>query len=596
MRVGEHRDDLSLRVRILLGVALGALGLLAVAFWVVQGVHGASYREQAENNRLRDVPIRAPRGLIYDRRERLLVENVPSYNLLLDRSRARDLSAAVRFAAEVLDRPPADIERLLERYRSTPSFTPVLLAEGLSLAQVSRFGVASLDLPAFEIEIGHQRLYRQADHLAHVIGYLGEVSAEDLATAKYRSGELVGKKGLEQRYDDTLRGTDGRRVVVVDSRGRALQEHEKQAALPGKTLRLTIDLALQQAAERALGDNVGAVVALDPQNGEILALVSTPAYDPNAFTRRLSPETWSGLLADSRHPLQNRTLQNTYSPGSVFKTIVAMAALTERVATPQTRVTCVGQTTVFGHPFRCWKKGGHGSVDLHAALRESCDIWFYHAGAKLGIDAIARYARLFGLGSPSGIDLLGEKLGLVPDEAWSQRVRKHPWYPGETVSVSIGQGPLLVTPVQMAVWVAAIANGGFKVTPHLVVDGAVAPPQRLPVDAAALEVVRQGLWAVVNEQGTGQVVRLPGIEVAGKTATVQVVSQKTRTDSATLPYELRDHAWFASFAPAAPGEKPRIAIVVFVEHGGGGSRAAAPVAKAMYETYFRDRLDRQRVL
>jgi penicillin-binding protein 2 len=472
----------------------------------------------------------------------------------------------------------------------------VLLAEGLSLAQVSRFGVAALDFPAFEVEIGHQRLYRQADHLAHVIGYLGEVSSEDLATAKYRSGELVGKKGIEQRYDETLRGTDGRRVVVVDSRGRPLQEHEKQIARPGKTLRLTIDLALQQSAERALGDNVGAVVALDPQTGEILALVSTPAYDPNAFTRRLSPEIWSGLLADSRHPLQNRTIQNTYSPGSVFKTIVAMAALTEGVVTPSTRVFCSGQTTVFGHPFRCHRRGGHGSVDVHDALRESCDIWFYHVGSKLGISTIARYARLFGLGSPSGIDLVGEKAGLVPDEAWSERVRRQPWYPGETVSVSIGQGPLLVTPLQMAVWVAAIANGGFKVTPHLVADAAATPPQKLPVNAEALEVVRRGLWAVVNEQGTGATVKLAGVEVAGKTSTVQVVSQKTWTDNASLPYELRDHAWFASFAPAGVGEKPRIAIVVFVEHGGRGSQAATPVAKAMYETYFRDQLARQRSL
>jgi penicillin-binding protein 2 len=596
MRVGEHRDDLSLRVRVLSGAALLALGALAVAFWVVQGVHGASYREQAENNRLRDVPIRAPRGLIYDRRDRLLVENVPSYNLLLDRSRVRDLPTALGFAASVLDKSSGDLARLLERYRATPAYTPVLLAEGLTLAQVSRFGVASLDFPAFEVEIGHQRLYRQADHLAHVIGYLGEVSAEELANSKYRSGEMVGKKGVEQRYDESLRGADGRRVVVVDSRGRPLQEHEKRPAQPGQTLRLTIDLALQQAAERALADNVGAAVAIDPQTGEILALVSTPAYDPNAFARRLSPEIWSGLLADTRHPLQNRTIQNTYSPGSVFKTIVAMAALTEGVATPSTRVFCSGQTTVFGHPFRCHKRGGHGSVDVHDALRESCDIWFYHVGSKLGVNTIARYARLFGLGSASGIDLAGEKAGLVPDEDWSLKVRKHPWYPGETVSVSIGQGPLLVTPLQMAVWVAAIANGGYRVTPHLVAGGSGSAPQKLPVDAEALAVVRRGLWAVVNEQGTGATVKLDGVEVAGKTSTVQVISQKTWTDNASLPYELRDHAWFASFAPAGLGEKPKIAIVVFVEHGGRGSQAATPVAKAMYETYFRDQLDRQRPL
>jgi len=496
-------------------------------------------------------------------------------------------------ATAALGRSRAELGAVLARYRATPAFAPVLLAENLTIGQVARFGVAALDFPGFEVEVGHQRLYRQADQLAHVLGYLGEVATSELESGKYRSGELVGKNGIEQAYDERLRGEDGRRVMVVDSRGRLTREEEKQPSRPGEVLRLTIDLALQQTAQRALGDNVGAAIAMDPRNGEILAMVSTPAYDPNLFARRLSADQWRSYLADTRHPLQNRAIQNTYSPGSLFKAVVALALLSERTVTPQDRVVCRGVSTHYGRPFRCWKRGGHGSVDLHAALRESCDTYFYTFGSQLGIDTIAKYARLLGLGRASGVDLSGEKSGLVPDSQWSLAVRKHRWWPGETVSVAIGQGPLLATPLQVAVAMAAIANGGFRVYPHLVKQEPPEAPQAVGVDPEALARVRRGLWAVVNESGTGASVRIDGLDIAGKTATVQVVSQKTRTENTTLPYEQRDHAWFASFAPAGAAE---IVVVVFVEHGGGGSRAAAPVAKKIYETYYHDRLVRQRAL
>jgi penicillin-binding protein 2 len=593
MKLGEHRDDLTARVRFLGGAVSVALAAIALGFWFVQGVRGAYYREMAENNRLREVPVRAPRGLIYDRGGHLLVENIPSYNLYLDRGRTRDLASALDVATAALGRPRAELGAVLDRYRAAPAFTPVLLAENLTLGEVARIGVAALDFPGFEVEVGHQRLYRQADQLAHVLGYLGEVANSELVGGKYRAGELVGKNGVEQAYDERLRGEDGRRVMVVDSRGRPIREEEEQPSRPGEALRLTIDLALQQAAQRALGDNVGAAVALDPRNGEILALVSTPAYDPNLFARRLSADQWRSYLADSRHPLQNRAIQNTYSPGSLFKAVVALALLSEHAVSPQKRVVCRGVSTHYGSPFRCWKPGGHGAVDLHAALRESCDTYFYTFGSQIGVDTIAKYARLLGLGRPTGVDLEGEKSGLVPDSQWSLAVRKHRWYLGETVSVAIGQGPLLASPLQVALAMAAIANGGFRVTPHLVRGTGAAPPQQLGLDAEALARVRHALWAVVNEGGTGAAVRIEGLDIAGKTATVQVVSQKTRTDNASLPYELRDHAWFASFAPAGA---PEIVVVAFVEHGGGGSRTAAPVAKKIYETYYHDRLVRQRAL
>ena len=594
MKVGEHREDLVQRVRFLRGALAVLLIGIAGCFWFAQLVRGDYYRELAENNRLRKLPVRAPRGLIYDRQGRALVENVPSYNLLLDRSRAADVAASLRYAATVLGRPAGALDDVLQRYRETPSFAPVLVAENLTLAQVARFGAESLEHPEFEVSVEHQRLYRHAGQTAPVLGYLGEVTAEELQRGggAYQSGELIGKKGIEQAYDQRLRGHQGERVVVVDSRGRLLEESMGQPAVPGEALHLTIDLDVQQRAERALGDEVGAVVALDPRNGEIVALASTPSFNPNLFARRLQAEDWQAIVTNPFHPLQNRAIQNTYSPGSIFKIVVALAGLGEGIVRPEDGVFCRGVGSFYNHTFRCHERGGHGWVNLRSGLRESCDIYFYTLGQKLGIDTLARWARLFGLGRETGIDVAGEKAGLVPDAEWSTRVRRHPWYLGETISVAIGQGPLLVTPVQIAVMMAAIANGGEIVTPHLVRGAAPAPPRRLPLNTEQLQAVREALWAVVNETGTGARARLEGLDVAGKTSTVQVIAQKTWTRSEDLPFEQRDHGWFASFAPY---QSPELVVVVFIEHGGHGSTAAAPVAREVYETYFRNHLGPDRL-
>jgi penicillin-binding protein 2 len=589
MKVGEHREDLVQRVRFLRGALAVLLVGVATSFWFVQLVRGDYYRGLAENNRLRKLPVRAPRGLIYDRQGRPLVENVPSYNLLLDRSRSRDVKASLVYAAGVLDRPAAALDDVLARYRETPSFAPVLVAENLTLAQVARFGVESLEYPEFEVAVEHQRLYRHADQTAPVLGYLGEVTLDELQRGQgaYQSGELIGKKGVEQAYDERLRGRQGERVVVVDSRGRLLEESLGTAAKPGESLTLTLDLDVQQTAERALGDEVGAVVALDPHSGEIVALASSPSFNPNLFARRLQPEDWQAILTNPFHPLQNRALQNTYSPGSIFKIVVALAGLGEGIVGPEDGVFCRGVASFYNHSFRCHERGGHGWVNLRSALRESCDIYFYTLGQKLGVDTIARYARLLGLGRETGIDLAGEKAGLVPDTEWSAKVRRHPWYGGETISVAIGQGPLLTTPLQIAVMMAAVANGGELVTPHLLRGASTPPPRRAPLTAAQLQPVREALWAVVNETGTGTRARMEGLDVAGKTSTVQVVAQKTWTRSEDLPFEQRDHGWFASFAPY---QSPQLVVVVFIEHGGHGSTAAAPVAREVYEAYFRDHL------
>jgi penicillin-binding protein 2 len=584
-RVGEHKEALVARVRVLSRAVGVALAAITCAFWFVQVLEGGYYRQLAENNRLRKISIEAPRGTIYDRHDRVLVENLPSYNLLLDRSNTLAVRASLVFASAVLERPLEDLERILARYAGVAAYQPVLLAEGLALNEVARFKVAALEHPEFEIAISHRRLYRLGSHAAHVLGYLGEVRAEEIAQplSAYRSGDLVGRRGVERAYDRRLRGEDGERVVVVDSRGQPMREFGREVGRPGAGLHLTLDAGLQQEAERLLEGQVGAVVALDPRNGEIRALVSAPAYDPNLFARRLAVEDWQRLVSDPFHPLQNRAIQSTYSPGSVFKIVIATAGLAEGLVDTSSGVFCNGGAEHYGRRFHCWKAGGHGWMQMETALKYSCDVYFYALGQKLGIERIAKYARKFDLGEPTGIDLEGEKTGLVPDPDWSLRVRKHPWYPGETISVAIGQGALLTTPLQVATMVAAVANGGRLVTPHLVADAPVPAPRPIDLPPGVLDPIRRGLWRVVNDQGTGASARVPGLEIAGKTGTVQVISQEAYQDTSSLPWERRNHAWFASYAPAAA---PELVIIVFVEHGGQGSRVAAPIAKLLYERFF----------
>ncbi len=585
MEVREHREDLVRRLPALRLSFLIVVVLVASCYWFVQVVHGTYYRERAENNRLRKAPIKAPRGLIYDREDRPLVENVPSYRLLINRSLSADVAGSVEFAAAILGRRSEDLERALAGPKGSSRFKPVLLAENLSLAEVARFSVEALEHPEFEIDVEHLRLYRHGPLTAHVLGYLGEASERELRQAEgsLAAGDLVGRRGVEQSHDAILRGRDGERVVVVDSRGRLREEHGNRLSSSGRDVRLTLDLDLQQEAARYFADRVGAAVVLNPNTGEILAFVSAPSYNPNAFARRLERGEWGEIVNAPHNPLQNRVIQSVYSPGSVFKIVVAIAGLEEGIVDQNDRLFCTGATRIYNRRFRCWNSRGHGSVNLHQAIQKSCDVYFYHLGQKLGIEKIAEYARRLGLESATGIDLAGEKRGLVPDLDWSLNTRRTPWYPGETISVAIGQGPLLVTPLQLASLMATVANGGYRVQPHLVRGDS--PPRHEPVatDLASLEVVRKALWAVVNDRGTGAVARLEGVDIAGKTGTVQVVEQKTWIDSGELPLEQRDHAWFGSYAPSDAAE---LVVVVFVEHGGKGSEQAAPLARILYEKYF----------
>lgn len=580
-RTGEHLDLVTRRLRAVAGLGTMAFLTVAAAYWNVQIAQGTRYRQQAENNRLRRASIQAPRGVISDRHGRLLVENVPSYNLLLDRSVSADVDASLSFAASILERDDAEVAALMERYRDTPAFKPILIGEDLTLSQVARFEVAELKHPEFQVEVRQRRLYRHGPQISHLLGYLGEVSKAEVQEG-LPSGGLAGREGIEQTYDRSVRGQDGEREMVVDSRGKLIEEFSRVAAVPGQSLELTIDLDLQKEASFLLEGKVGAIVALDPRDGAIRALASAPSYDPNLFTKRLAETEWRSIVDSPNHPLQNRAIQNAYAPGSVFKVVMGTAALSEGVVDPSRKVFCNGSVKIYDRRRRCWKAGGHGWVDLHNAIKQSCDVYFYVVGRDLGIDAIARYAHQFGFGRPTGIELPGERSGLVPDEAYRTN-RGTPWYAGETISVAIGQGPVLTTPLQVAEVMAVAANGGHRVIPYLVA-GRAAPPEPLPFDEAALGRVREALRAVVNdEKGSGARARVSGLTVAGKTGTAQVVEQKTWTRSASLPWEQRDHAWFASFAPF---EDPELVVVVFIEHGGLGSQAAAPLAKAMYEKYL----------
>lgn len=575
--------NMAVRLRWLCGVLGVALAVVIGAYWYHQVIRAEHYERLAENNRLRVLRLDAPRGLIYDRTGRILVENTPTFRLMIDRSASSDLGASLAFAAGILGREERELRAALERHRGVAREVPVLLAEDLELTQVARFEVSEPEHPEFEISTSRRRLYRHSFQTAHVVGYLGEPTpAEHDRDDSLAAGDLVGRSGVELLRDRRLRGNHGERIVVVDSRGRLMGEDVQRAdAEPGESVTLTIDLRLQQLAESLLADKAGAIVALDPRDGAVRAMVSSPSFDPNRFAGRLSQEDWDRIVDAPGKPLQNRAIQNTYPPGSVFKIVMAVAGLAEGLLDPEERVYCSGATRLYDRRWRCWQPRGHGFVDLRGALQHSCDTYFYRQGVKIGIEVIAAYARRLGLGGRTGVELPGESEGLVPDPEWSRDRRGYPWYPGETVSVAIGQGPLLTSPLQVAVMTAAVANGGFRVRPYLVAGGGE-PPEPLGLDAEVIAFVAEALANVVAN-GTGRSARTPVVAVAGKTGTAQVVAQETWIRSEDLPPDQADHAWFTSYAPV---DAPELVVVVFVENGGRGSEAAAPLARELIEDHF----------
>ncbi|HUP45227.1 MAG TPA: penicillin-binding protein 2 [Thermoanaerobaculia bacterium] len=622
MRV--YRDDqkfLQFRINALMWGIAAVFVFLAGSFWFVQGVHADKYRGLAEANSLRELKVPAKRGLIMDRNGKILADNQAAYALVLDRVVMRPIvkrdpqrrQKVVTFVSGVLGVPPQEIEARFERGKTIHVSRPLPLAEDLTMQQMAVIESQAILFPELNVTPVQRRNYANGTMAAHVMGFIGEVNDRDLAQFRdLQQGDLIGKRGVELMYDNYLRGKDGAEYWEYDSHGRRLKEYEPARKIPvaGDNVYLTIDFELQRRAEQYFLENemVGATVVLDPRNGEVLAMASSPAYDPNVYSKRFTPEVYKIILSNPFKLEVNRAIQGLYSPGSIFKNVMAMAGLSDGAINPSTTFTCGGSGTFFGRRFRCWKREGHGVVNLDRALKISCDIFFYNTGARLGVDKIKHYSEQLTFGKISKIDLDGEKAGLIPSTEWRAKnpVRGDPkWYPSETISVSIGQGPLLVTPLQTANMMAAIANGGKVFRPHVVrVIERIGPDgkaQRLRVadevldevalSPDALAAVRRGLWKVVNEPGgTGANARVEGLGISGKTGTVQVIRQIGWVKSASLPFKHKDHAWFVAYGPSNPGQTPSMVVVVFVEHGGGGGSDAAPLAKLLFESRFRDKV------
>ncbi|MGH9671727.1 MAG: penicillin-binding protein 2, partial [Bryobacteraceae bacterium] len=507
---------------------VAAFLLLIARFWQLQVLNPDVYAARAERNRIRALPILAPRGKILDRDGRVIVDNQASYTLFLSRENLRP--EHLDPICQGLDLDCADLRARLARFdKSRPRYEPIMLRQELTPSELAFVEAhrGQGTFPEMELIPYQRRLYPRGGVAAHVIGYIGEVSEEELNTAefaRYRPGDILGKAGIERQYNDVLMGIDGQRRVVVDNRGRHRQVIGMKEATPGKTIRLSIDLDLQVVAELAMENRRGAVVALDPRNGEALAMVSRPNFDPNKFAGRIRRSDWNELARNPQNPLLNRVIQAQLAPGSTFKPIVALAGLESGAIDDHFGVSCPGGAVFYGRYFRCHEKH-YGGVTLHRGLVRSCDVYFYNVGNRVGIDRIAEYAEMTGLGRRTGIDLPHEAEGLVPSTRWKIRHYRQKWYAGETISVAIGQGALTVTPLQLAHAIGGLSVGGVWQRPHLLRDGAPRDPGRKgELNMENVAKVIYGLFGVVNEGGTGVRARIPGVEVCGKTGTAQLVS------------------------------------------------------------------------
>ena len=589
MRRRDEFELLNSRIAIILGGVLLVFGVLVVGFWRTQIGNASYYRQLAEENRIRDIPLTAERGRIYDREYRVLADNVPAWSLsLIPENSLRSPAETVALLAPGLEASESDLLARVRAAAAQPAHRAILLHEDLSLSEISYVRGRKYEIPEVSLDYTPRRRYPNGEIAAHALGYVGEITPEQLDSGEFeghRAGDVVGQVGLEQQYDALLQGTHGFRRVLVDTFQRQMGQIGEAPPMAGRDLRTTIDLDLQRAAEAALGASRGAVVALSPATGEVLALVSRPAYDPTAFSRGIAEDDWNALVSDPGKPFQNRAVQSRFSPGSIFKIFMTAAGLQEDVIDLEEHIACHGHATLYGESFHCWNTAGHGPLTIYDALIHSCNVFFYLVGDRLGIDRISEHAVRMGLGRRTGIDLPHENPGLIPSRQWKMDVQSTPWYAGETPSVSIGQGAVSVTPLQLAWAVGGVAIGGKLVPPRLVAasdDGAGGGETRAgetyPLGEEAARAIRDALWGVVNSGGTGAAARIDGADIAGKTGTAQVVASGNAGDNP----ELQPHGWFVGFAPF---DAPEIALSVFVENGGGSS-AALPLARQVFQAYF----------
>jgi penicillin-binding protein 2 len=564
-------------------ILIGVLIILIMRLWQLQILQGSDYRKLSEANRLRIVSIAAPRGIIFDRNGIPLVKNTPYYyaSIIPDEFN----KSKIDLLARLLGIGAEEIHEKIDGSDLSP-FVPVRLKQGLTFSEIAFIEARRSDFPGLIIEVEPGREYLYGEIGAHLIGYLGKPSPSQLKDPAFQDVSpdmFIGQWGIEKLFDSSLRGTPGSRIIEVNALGREIRLLQEKMPMKGKDITLSMDVNLEKEAEKAFGEKAGALVAIKPDTGEILGMVSKPSFDPNLFTRGISREKWAAIIEDRKNPMLNRALQSQYPPGSTFKIVTAVAGLEEKVITPSTKVECRGGINVGRWHFGCWKPGGHGIISLHRAIVESCDVFFYEVGRRLGIDKIYKYATALGLGRKTGVELGKERQGLIPNTRWKIENKKLPWFIGETFNASIGQGYVAVTPIQLAVMTSAIANGGTVYKPLLLKDSRPVISGRLNISPDNLETVGKGLFGVVNEpEGTGWAAKSDIVTIAGKTGTAQVITQKNATRFAAERF--KDHAWFVAFAPV---EKPEIALAVLVEHGGHGGGAAAPIAKSAIEAYVK---------
>lgn len=586
-----RRDPWHRRLMAMAVVTLAGLLVVLGQLWYLQVLEGSRLHELSEKNRIRVRPIVAPRGILFDRHGLALVDNRPAFTLSLIPREMENRETVLARLAVLLRIPYAELAQTLERV-PPDSFIPVRVRRQLTLEEAARVEEWKLELPGVEVEVEPQRAYPTSRFAAHLLGYVREVNEDQLRQGRYRRGDLVGQSGLEQLLDEYLRGSDGGERIEVDALGRPVQLVRRQEPRPGAQVVTTVDRRIQEVVERAMGALPGAAIVLDPRNGDVLAMTSSPAFDLDQFTGPLGREAWLRLVRDTRAPLLNRAIQSQYAPGSLFKVVVAAAALQEGVITPFDRLRCAPSFELGRRVFGNWEDKDRGEIDLYQAIVHSCNTFFYQLGLKVGIEAIARYARAFGLGAPTGIALAGEKPGLVPFPALMRARLGQTWHPGDTANIAIGQGQLLMTPLQVARMMAAVANLGILWKPRLVqrverADGTLLYSQgslmngSVELSPVVWEFLRRSLWGVVNEDGgTGGAARVPGLNVAGKTGTAQSIGKSYAPRG-------QDHAWFAAFAPL---HDPEVVVVVFVERGGKGGQVAAPIARQILRGIFFERM------
>jgi penicillin-binding protein 2 len=601
-RLNEYESgQFKKKFRLLFILVIVTLMLIVMRMWYLQVIKGDELRQRSENNSVRLRKIKSMRGLIMDTRRQVLVDNQPSFDLVFVPNRSRDVNKIIEKVKALYEERSLAVPSLGSFTGKIKPLVPVTLERNISMEKLAVVETHALELPGIVAEVTPIRQYLTGEMTAQIIGFTGEISREELDQEREEPltpGDIIGKFGIEKFLDSHLRGKNGAEQIEVNAAGKAVRSLGIIKSSTGGNVVLTIDSALQEVAWRAIGNRRGALAAMDPRNGAVLALVSSPSFDPNLFNSGISFGDWERLANDRHHPMENRSISGQYPPASTYKPIVAAAALEEGLITPETTYYCNGAFQMGDRTFRCWNEKGHGHVNLHRGIVESCDVYFYNVGQKLGVDKMAAYARAFGLGSPLGIDLGREKGGLIPTRQWKLDRLGESWQMGETISLSIGQGYNLVTPLQLVNVYATLANGGALYRPRLVKqlessDGLVVKvygPEKmktLPVSARNIRIINQALWGVVNEKGgTGHILKRKEADVAGKTGTAQVIGlpQDDRARKARrVSIDFRDHALFACFAPYT---NPEIAVAVILEHAGHGGSAAAPVARKFIDAYF----------